>query len=349
MSNTNKFLVTFIILVLAFVFIRSISSDETQGLLNKLNATNEVLKQSINNNVSKTKAPELEKVYIEQFPTQLSPKPKIETCSAPLLSAVTLHQKTTVGVDDASNTESVKKYYELNTNLNKQNDNFSTELNQKLFHVFRTIENSFSINLKKKVNLNLVYQSNRTDYENYLVKLQRSAGRSIGKYLYPEHISVIEIRNYEQAMQTSVHEAIHAFNQSYWGYTLRFFNEGLAEYFENMTIDGKLAAFNFSGLREQAFPMEIDVLLFSDTDWHGNTQHKLYQNSNALIHFLMSNQQGRKVIWEIMKLEKEDTCSVLPKGTIVDMLFEIYPNHQQDFDYWFQDGLALFLQNEEVK
>jgi hypothetical protein len=62
----------------------------------------------------------------------------------------------------------------------------------------------------------------------------------------------------------------------------------------------------------------------------------------------MSNKQGRKVISKIMILEREGTCSVLPKGTIVGMLFEIYSNHQQDFDYRFQDGLVLVLQNKVV-
>lgn len=351
MSNTNKFIIVFTLLVLAFVIVRSTFSDETELLLNRFNATNEAIKKNSDDPVRNIRKDEPLKLYHKQPLTQLSPKlkPKLADCSAPLLSAVTTHKVRVIDTDGIHNNKNIKKYYELSTNLDKQSGDFITELNNKLFQVFQLIESRFNIDLKRKVNVNLIYQGSRIDYEDYLKELGHSAEGSMGKYLYPEHISVIEMRNYEQAMQTSIHEAVHAFNQSYWGLTLRFFNEGLAEYFENITEEGDFLPFNFSGLRHQDFPMKIDVLLFSEIDWHGDTQHKLYQNSNALIHFLMSNKKGREIIWEIMKLERKETCSVLSKNTILDILFEIYPNHQQDFDYWFKDGLALFLQNKKTK
>jgi len=355
MSNTNKLLVIFTLLVGAFVNLHSFFFDEAQNLLNRVNDTNETIKKNSDNPIKSIRKDESEKPYLKQSLAQVSPKlesklkPQNIDCSAPLLSAVTTHKEKFVDADGVQNNKRIKTYYELSTNLDRQSGGFTTELNNKLFQVFQLIESRFNISLKRKVNVNLIYQSSRIDYEDYLKELGRSAQGSMGKYLYPEHISVIEMRSYEQAMKTSIHEAVHAFNQSYWGHTFRFFNEGLAEYFEDITVDGTVPPFDFSRLAHQDFPMEIDVLLFSDTDWHGDIQHKLYQNSNALIHFLMSNKQGRKVIWEIMKLERKETCLVLPKDTIVDMLFEIYPNHQQDFDYWFQDGLALFLQNKETK
>lgn len=351
MSNTNKLLVIFTLLVSAFVNLRSIFSDEAQSLVNRVNDTNEAIKKNSDDPVRKIRKDEPVKLYRKQPIAQLPPKskPKSAGCSAPLLSAVTAHKAAFVDADGIQNNKRIKTYYELSTNLDRQSGDFTTELNNKLFQLFQSIEREFNINLKRKVDLNLVYQGSRTGYEDYLLELGRSAQGSIGKYLYPEHISVIEMRSYEQAMQTSIHEAVHAFNQSYWGHTLRFFNEGLAEYFENITVDGTVAPFDFSRLTHQEFPMEIDVLLFSDTDWHGDTQHKLYQNSNALIHFLMSNKQGRNVIWEIMELERKETCLVLSKAIVLDILFETYPNHQQDFDYWFKDGLALFLQSKETK
>ncbi len=61
----------------------------------------------------------------------------------------------------------------------------------------------------------------------------------------------------------------------------------------------------------------------------------------------MSNDKGRNLIREIMQLEQKDSCSVLTESMVLDMLFEMYPNHQQEFDYWFKDGLALFLQNKK--
>lgn len=241
-------------------------------------------------------------------------------------------------------TKQAGHFYQLKTNLNQESKGFIKELNQKLYLIFNDIEASFNIQLTRAVNLNLIYLPSQEIYENYLMGLGRSVTGSIGVYLYPEHISVIQSTNAKQVMISSLHESIHAFNQSYWGKTLRFFNEGMAEYYENISMDAKFEAFDFSGLTDQSLPLAIDVLLFSETDWHGANKSRLYHNSNALFHFLMSTQQGRTVIWVIMKLEAKDSCSTLSEHQVLNVLFELYPNHQQEFDYWFKEGLFNFLQ-----
>lgn len=347
MPNKNKLLLLFLAIVLAIITLLILYSDAVESVFTRLNDPANIIEEYPSNKIQKTNEYLTESIYGNQQPDKLEPQSKSATCLAPLLSSTTT--ETLVVIDDKASEkhQTTKKYYELNTNLDDKSGVFTNELKQKLFYVFSHIENEFDINLSHKLNLNIVYLGSRTDYEDYVMEQGRSAEGTIGVYLYPEHVSVVEFIEYKQAINTSIHEAIHAFNRSYWGESLRFFNEGMAEYFEKISISGEFQPFDFSGLQDQKYPMEIENLLFSETDWHGNNTHKLYQNSNALFYFLMSNDKGRNLIREIMQLEQKDSCSVLTESMVLDMLFEMYPNHQQEFDYWFKDGLALFLQNKK--
>lgn len=289
---------------------------------------------------------------IQQVPNILfQPKkdsPQLESlqknsCPKPPLVDITTETKTFIKPDGMEEFRVQKKYYDLNTNLNQSAKTFLHELNIKLTFAFAHIENQLGIPLNQAITLNLIFQATRTAYEEYLLALGVSPDGSQGVYVYPNHLSVIQFKNPEQAIKTSIHEAIHAFNQSYWGNAFRFFNEGMAEYLEAISTRGTIPPFDFSWLTHLQKPEQISTLLFSEMDWHGDNRHELYQNSKALFYFLMSHDEGKMVIRKIMKLEMEDPCTTLPNETIITILFDIFPNHQQAFDYWFSDGLYDFL------
>ena len=268
---------------------------------------------------------------------------QINNCPRPPLIAITTERKTFVKPDGIKEFRIQKKYYDLNTNLNKSAKAFLHELNIKLTSAFEHIENQLGITLNQAIKLNLVFQTTKTDYEEFVLALGVAPEGSQGIYIYPNHLSVIEFKNHEQGIKTAIHEAIHAFNMSYWGNALRFFNEGMAEYLEAISTKGSIPSFDFSWLTHLQKPEQISTLLFSEMDWHGDNRHELYQNSKALFYFLISHDEGRVVIRKIMEQEMEDPCTTLPKETIIQMLFELFPNHQQEFDYWFTDGLYNFL------
>jgi hypothetical protein len=268
-------------------------------------------------------------------------------CPRPLLTNITSETQSYVKADGLKGVRVIKKYYHLNTNLGINSKKFLNELNIKLNSAFQHIESQLGIKLNQAITLNLVFQTTRTDYENYVLALGRSPEGNQGIYIYPDNVSIVEIKNYEQGIKTAIHEAMHAFNQSYWGNSLRFFNEGMAEHLEAITTKGSIPKFDFSWLTHQQYPKQISTLLFSELDWHGNSRHELYQNSKALFYFLMSHEKGRQVVWKIMELEMEDPCTALPKEIIEKILFELFPNHQQEFDYWFANGLYNFLNQKQ--
>ncbi len=270
------------------------------------------------------------------------------SCPRPTLFDITTENQAYIKADGLGGYRTLKKYYHLKTNLGENSKGFLNELNAKLNSTFQHIESQLRITLNQAITLNLVFQTTRADYENYLLKLGISPEGNQGIYLSPDNLSIVEIQTYEQGVKTAIHEAVHAFNNAYWGSSLRFFNEGMAEYLESITTTGSIPPFDFSWLTHQHYPKQISTLLFSEVDWHGNQRHELYQNSKALFHFLMSHESGRKVIWAIMQNEMEEPCTTLPKEVIEKILFDIFPNHQQDFDYWFINGRDDFVINEQT-
>lgn len=271
------------------------------------------------------------------------------SCSRPQLRDLTTENQGYIKADGSEGYRILKKYYYLKTNLGESFKGFLNELNTKLNATFQHIESQLHITLNQAISLNLVFQTTRADYKDYLLKLGISPEGNQGIYLPANNLSIVEIKTYEQGIKTAIHEAIHAFNEAYWGDSLRFFNEGMAEYLESITSTGEIPPFDFSWLTHQHYPKQISTLLFSEVDWHGDQRHELYQNSKALFHFLMSHESGKKVVWKIMKLEMEEPCTTLPKEVIEKILFDIFPNHQQDFDYWFINGRDNFVNSKQAQ
>jgi hypothetical protein len=235
------------------------------------------------------------------------------------------------------------QYFQLNTNVINKSDGFTLELKNKLNAAFKHIEKLLSIELNETILLTMFFSNTEEGYEALAQKYNRNSEGTQGIYISYYNVSLIKVNNYEQGIKTGIHEAIHALNYAYFGYTLRFINEGMAEYYEAISERGDIPLFDFTWLKHRQYPEQISTILFSKTDWHGVKTHDLYQQSKALFYFLMSNRSGRKVIWKILAKEMKDPCTVLSEDDIEQLLFENYPNHQQEFDYWFEEGLYRFL------
>lgn len=240
-----------------------------------------------------------------------------------------------------------KKYYTLKTNLGKGYEKFLTELKTKLNKAFQRIEKQLNITLNGTVNLNISFQTSRADYEDLVREYGKDPTGNIGIYIGYYQQSIVQLLNHEEGMRIAIHEAIHAFNHAYWGDTLRFLNEGMAEYYEGITSEGTIPRFDFQWIAQQDNPMQVDVLLYSDHDWHNDHHTELYQNSKALFHFLMSQHKGKKVLWQLLKEEKKEPCTTLENNTIVDIIQLNYLNYETDFDDWFRDGRDRYLNKNE--
>ena len=96
---------------------------------------------------------------------------QINNCPRPPLIDITTETKAFIKPDGIKEFRIQKKYYDLNTNLNKSAKAFLHELNIKLTFAFEHIEDQLGITLNQAIKLNLVFQATRTDYEEYVLAL----------------------------------------------------------------------------------------------------------------------------------------------------------------------------------
>lgn len=312
--------------------VKSVSADKHNAQIAK-SYQRQVTPPNKNTNTSQPK----------QVHQKIKSTPKY-SCARPSLEKMTTVKRTYFQENGQQHTKVIKKYYELNTNLGEGYEAFLVELKTKLDGAFQKVETTLGITLNKTITLNMVFQTTRIDYEDYVSSQGRSAVGNQGIYIPSKNLSIVEIKNYNQGVGTAIHEAIHAFSYAYWGDSVTFFSEGIAEYLESITLNGSIPPFDFLPIKHQQEPLRVSTLLFSEADWHGDRNNELYQNSKALFYFLMSNRQGRKVILKIMQLEMEEPCTTLSIGVIEEVLLDTYLNHEQEFLYWFSDNRQIYSQ-----
>lgn len=330
-----------LICVLLFIifFFTSINSGAVFDLLDKLTSSTEALQStpektysvSVNQN-----SYSIRNLYYEE-----QAQKDAQTINAPLSPK----KMNCLRPDEVSHNNG---YFKLDTNLDANSHKFVSELDKKVNTTFSNLEQTLEVKFEHTIPLDIYFKVTKEDYDNFVLEHGASPKGTQGKYLNWHNISIVHFINYEQGIRVAVHEAVHALNYYYWGITQRFFNEGIAQYYENISENGHIPPFDFYWFTEPQYPLMVTNLLFSKMDWHGSTEYELYQQSSALIYFLMNNEQGKRVIWRILELEGEDPCSSLSNDEIEDVFREEYENYQQEFDNWFKEGIYEYLEKNKA-
>lgn len=168
-----------------------------------------------------------------------------------------------------------------------------------------------------------------------------------GIYFSSSQRSIVKVNSIEQAIDTAVHEAVHAINDIYFDRLPRFINEGIAEFFEsNLLLDDAIV---YDGeITEYALPKWLDLsspyddlldfytLLYSETDWHTSNNRSLYFSGNVWFRFLLESEQSNRVLTQLLQQKFNAPCESLTPEDISDTLTELYPLFEQDFSYWFE-------------
>jgi len=162
------------------------------------------------------------------------------------------------------------------------------------------------------VSVDLTLATTKSSYQSLQSKYAPGLGPSQGFYVAKYNMAAVWHRSDEQAYQTSVHESVHVINAALFGPTPRWFNEGLAEYFEGIRMSGYAAKIPprewkrvFSGKS-----VSLDTLFSAKQDnWSGSQQTLLYSQSHSLIHFLMSTPKGKITMKSLLNHLVETRCA----------------------------------------
>jgi hypothetical protein len=193
---------------------------------------------------------------------------------------------------------------------------------------------------KRKINLNLVITPERSEYEHYLSFYIDRKTESIGVYFGGLNIAYVDYQNSDhKALKTATHETIHALNTHIIGKTPRMFNEGMAEFYENMSVEKGKIDIVFS--RKQLIREPLPLTQFFDyQQWSNLDIHHLYYSSWAWIAFMYGEIDRIESLISFMKKEQIDPCSAFSADESYDIFRENNNMFESDFYYW-QKNLNL--------
>ncbi|MCH1918983.1 DUF4124 domain-containing protein [Shewanella sp. A3A] len=213
-------------------------------------------------------------------------------------------------------------------------DRLSASLRQ-IDDIYRTLLPAEAL---RPVRVNVSLTSSKATYDNFYRRYHSITSPTQGFYSHSDNLAVVWYRNDDQGFATAVHEAVHVMNAAQFGSTPRWFNEGMAEYFENMELDGfnvLIHPIEWQSVRRA--PTQLSQL-FSATnqDW-ANNQARLYANSHALIYFLMSDATGKMALKDLFAAIVHFRCQPID---VVQTLNSSYPGGlsqlERDWHNWLK-------------
>ncbi len=182
----------------------------------------------------------------------------------------------------------------------------------KIFHV---LSEFLAPEQLRKVTAKVQLHAGRSTFNALYSPTEPNAAGSVqGFYQSGTNVAVVLYDEAEaRTMNTAIHEATHLINAGLFGRTPRWFNEGLAEYFERIEVRGSagivpLAPEWLGEISRASAQLPLQRLLVDNAeDWRGQGGHIHYANSWALIHFLLEPQH-RPVAEKLFRELARDRC-----------------------------------------
>jgi hypothetical protein len=137
---------------------------------------------------------------------------------------------------------------------------------------------------------------------------------------------------------------VHAINRGIIGSSNKWFNEGMAEYLENITINLDTAVikrndtwYKNGKLKYRPLPLR-KVLSASRKDWNNQSKSNLYSTSWAFIYFLMDDTKRKAKLVKILKAEQQNLCNTLSFKQTMQIFNMDDRELQNKFSRWLIEG-----------
>ncbi|WP_028774458.1 DUF4124 domain-containing protein [Shewanella waksmanii] len=224
-------------------------------------------------------------------------------------------------------------------------------LRNKLTSAIKQIDARYRQLLPKKVlqpiKIDLILASNKGVYKDLERQYTNFVSASQGFYSGQHNIAAVWYRTDEQAFSTALHESVHVMNAGQFGITPRWFNEGLAEYFESPLFLRTLASNSqhllytplaLKRAKERyrhGVVMTLPALLNATAQqWSGSRRNDLYSASHLFISFLMSSYTGRQTLAALFTDFSEQRCKTKQPIAALEKYRGGYAKLQQDWLKW---------------
>lgn len=230
----------------------------------------------------------------------------------------------------------ITDHLELNVYATKMTKYFEKALTDRIKVLHQEYLKLLGASVLREINLNLVITPERSDYDQYLSFYSANQIESLGVYFGGLNIAYVDYQSSDsKALKTAIHETVHALNAHIIGKTPRMFNEGMARFYENMTVKegGVDIVFYKKQLTKAPYPL---MQFFDNQQWSSLDIHHLYYSSWAWIAFMYSDNQRLQSLISFMEKEQINPCSAFSAGESYAIFQEIYSMLEPDFYHWQQ-------------
>ncbi len=161
--------------------------------------------------------------------------------------------------------------------------------------IYKIYSDMLSLERMSKAEIKVLVFGNEREYQNYKSRVAPEVSASIdGYYSWSRNEAVVFHRSAVDATAgTALHEAVHVINARNFGEMPKWFNEGTAEYFENLVVRGQSTTIEYegewlAGLGSSYAILPLPTLLNATREeWAGAIPATYYANAWALVYFLM--------------------------------------------------------------
>ena len=221
------------------------------------------------------------------------------------------------------------------------------KVNAEVRQVYRILSRNLDLEHLRKVSLNVRIIGTQSDFQNYRQQRAPQLRTNSGFYTSDNNEAVVFQGNDPEVMRAVIrHEATHVIMAGLYGATPSWFNEGLAEYFEQLQVSGQARQigpvdYHWVHLQKrlaqgQLMPLR-DYINLPPQRWYSGDLQDNYGMGWALVYYLMSEPEGKQFLKGMMNEMAENYCWSTPGSEYFD---DHYPGGFKAFEAGWKTWLA---------
>lgn len=221
------------------------------------------------------------------------------------------------------------------------------KVNAEVRQVYRILSRNLDLEHLRKVFLNVRIIGTQADFQNYRQQMAPQLRTNSGFYTSENNEAVVFQGNDPEAMRAVIrHEATHVIMAGLYGATPSWFNEGLAEYFEQLQVSGQARQigpvdYHWAHLQQrqeqgQLMPLR-DYIDLPPRRWYSGNLQDNYGMGWSLVYYLMSEPEGKRFLKQMMNEMAENYCWSTPGSKYFD---DHYPGGFKAFEAGWKTWLA---------
>lgn len=198
-------------------------------------------------------------------------------------------------------------------------DHLATDTRQ----IYSVLSNQLKVSQLRQVDLNVNVFDNKNNFKQFHRKVAPSlVSDNIAGFYSPSLnlVAIMRQRNDDSTFATARHEATHVIIAGLFGNIPTWFTEGMAEYFEQMSISGQLKtiapnSYWLNLLRRQQRSRHLmslnEYFQYDRKSWRAKDQDTMYATAWSLIYFLMDSKNGQILLQQYMNELISDRCQTI--------------------------------------